>query len=52
MAVEWSINDSLKKLKLDYIDLFLMHWPIAAERSADYRPKIGPDGKVLMAQNP
>jgi diketogulonate reductase-like aldo/keto reductase len=45
-AVQWSLNDSLKKLKLDYVDLFLVHWPIAAERTDDYNPKIGPDGKV------
>ncbi|KAI5814662.1 NADP-dependent oxidoreductase domain-containing protein [Pyronema omphalodes] len=46
--VEWSINDSLKKLKLDYIDLFLVHWPIAAERTDDYNPKIGADGKYVI----
>lgn len=46
--VEWSLNDSLKKLKLDYVDLFLMHWPIAAERTDDYNPKIGPDGKYVI----
>ncbi|CAF4924058.1 unnamed protein product [Rotaria sp. Silwood1] len=27
--VQWAINDSLKKLRLDYVDLYLMHWPIA-----------------------
>ncbi|KAF8532216.1 aldehyde reductase [Trichophaea hybrida] len=46
--VEWSLNDSLRKLKLDYVDLFLMHWPIAAERTADYKPKIGADGKYVI----
>lgn len=46
ILVEWSLNDSLKKLRLDYVDLFLMHWPVAVERTADYMPKIGPDGKV------
>lgn len=44
--VKWSIEDSLRKLKLDYVDLFLLHWPIAAERTDDYQPKLGPDGKV------
>jgi diketogulonate reductase-like aldo/keto reductase len=44
--VLWSINDSLKRLKLDYVDLFLVHWPIAAEKDGQEKPKIGPDGKV------
>lgn len=26
--VEQALDESLKKLKLDYIDLFLMHWPV------------------------
>lgn len=44
--VIWSLNDSLRKLQLDYIDLFLVHWPIAAEKESQEKPKIGPDGKV------
>lgn len=44
--VKWSLEDSLKKLRLDYVDLFLIHWPIAAERTDEYMPKIGADGKV------
>lgn len=44
--VEWSINDSLKKLGLEYVDLFLIHWPFAAEKNEDRSVKIGPDGKV------
>ncbi|TGZ76233.1 Aldo/keto reductase [Ascodesmis nigricans] len=46
--VEWSLKDSLKKLKLDYIDLFLIHWPIAAERTEDHQVKLGPDGKYII----
>jgi hypothetical protein len=44
--VLWSIDDSLKRLKLDYVDLFLVHWPIAAEKDGQDKPKLGPDGKV------
>lgn len=46
--VEWSFNNSLKNLQLDYIDLFLVHWPIAAEKETQEQPKIGPDGKVCF----
>lgn len=46
--VKWSFNDSLKKLGLDYVDLYLVHWPIAAERTGDYQPKLGADGKYII----
>lgn len=46
--VEWSFNNSLKNLQLDYIDLFLVHWPIAAEKETQEKPKIGADGKVFF----
>lgn len=44
--VKWSLENSLKMLQLDYVDLFLIHWPIAAENTEDNQPKLGPDGKV------
>jgi diketogulonate reductase-like aldo/keto reductase len=47
--VEWSINNSLERLGLEYIDLFLIHWPIAAEKETQETPKIGPDGKVSIS---
>ncbi|KAK7744275.1 Glycerol 2-dehydrogenase (NADP(+)) [Diatrype stigma] len=46
--VEWSINNSLKNLGLDYLDCFLVHWPIAAEKDDKYMPKLGPDGKYII----
>ena len=46
--VKWSLQSSLSKLRVDYIDLFLVHWPIAAEKDDDYMPKIGPDGKYVI----
>ncbi|KAL4888300.1 NADP-dependent oxidoreductase domain-containing protein [Aspergillus ambiguus] len=49
--VQWSIDSSLKKLKLDYVDLFLVHWPIAAEKETQEKPKIGPDGKYVILKD-
>ncbi|KAK2867813.1 Glycerol 2-dehydrogenase (NADP(+)) [Arthroderma sp. PD_2] len=46
--VAWSLENSLKNLQLDYVDLFLVHWPIAAEKDDKYMPKIGPDGKYVI----
>jgi diketogulonate reductase-like aldo/keto reductase len=44
--VLWSLETSLELLQLDYVDLFLVHWPHACERDAHYLPKLGPDGKA------
>ncbi|KZF19747.1 aldo/keto reductase family protein [Xylona heveae TC161] len=46
--VEWSFNNSLKNFGLDYIDLYLVHWPIAAEKDEHNMPKIGADGKYII----
>lgn len=46
--IEWSLDDSLNKLGLEYVDCFLLHWPIAAERTEDMKPRIGTDGKVCI----
>lgn len=44
--VEWSLKSSLERLQTSYVDLFLVHWPIASEKHEDYTVKIGSDGKV------
>ncbi|KAL2823886.1 NADP-dependent oxidoreductase domain-containing protein [Aspergillus cavernicola] len=49
--VLWSIEDSLKRLKLDYVDLFVVHWPIAAEKDGQDKPKIGADGKYVILKD-
>lgn len=46
--VAWSLQSSLRALGVDYVDLFLVHWPIAAERTPDYTPKLGPDGRYVI----
>jgi len=46
--VKWSVASSLEKLGLEYIDLFLVHWPIAAETDEKHLPKIGADGKYII----
>lgn len=46
--VRWSFEDSCAKLRVDYIDLFLVHWPIAAEKNEDHTVKLGPDGKYII----
>ncbi|KAM7213801.1 NADP-dependent oxidoreductase domain containing protein [Rhypophila decipiens] len=51
--VKWSLQNSLAKLRVDYIDLFLVHWPMAAEKDPNSpadnpMPKIGADGKYVI----
>lgn len=49
--VEWSFQNSLDNLGLDYIDLYLVHWPIAAEQDGNHQPKIGSDGKYVIKKD-
>ncbi|KAH7380076.1 NADP-dependent oxidoreductase domain-containing protein [Pyrenochaeta sp. MPI-SDFR-AT-0127] len=49
--VKWSLNSSLEKLKMDYVDLFLVHWPIAAEADEKHMPKLGDDGKYIIKKD-
>ncbi|RDW94434.1 aldo reductase-1 [Coleophoma crateriformis] len=49
--VEWSLNDSLKKLGISETDLLLLHWPFSAERTADYQIKRGPDEKYIIKKD-
>ncbi|KAL4810818.1 NADP-dependent oxidoreductase domain-containing protein [Aspergillus unguis] len=44
--MEQALADSLNDLGLDYVDLLLMHWPVAFKRGAEQFPKTdkgGPD---------
>ena len=46
--VEDAFNESLKKLDLEYIDLYLIHWPVTGKRIATWKvfEKLKKDGKV------
>ncbi|KAL8297305.1 hypothetical protein RB597_006407 [Gaeumannomyces tritici] len=46
--VAWSLQSSLDALGLDYVDLFLVHWPVAAERDEHHQPRLNPDGKYVI----
>ncbi|TVY73621.1 Glycerol 2-dehydrogenase (NADP(+)) [Lachnellula suecica] len=49
--LEWSLNNSLENLGLDYVDAFLIHWPFAVERTEDHQVKLGPDGKYILKKD-
>jgi diketogulonate reductase-like aldo/keto reductase len=49
--VKWSFESSISKLGVDYIDAFLVHWPIATESDDNHMPKIGSDGKYIIKKD-
>ncbi|KAJ1521088.1 hypothetical protein ONE63_002790 [Megalurothrips usitatus] len=46
--VEAACRQSLANLGMDYVDLYLMHWPTAFKEGPDYVPR-GADGQVLYS---
>lgn len=48
--VKWSLNNSLEKFGLDYVDLFLVHWPIAAEKDEHNMPKLNEKGQYVIKE--
>jgi len=38
--VRFSLEDSLRKFKTDYVDLFLVHWPIASQKDENGQPAL------------
>ncbi|KAF4568543.1 hypothetical protein EYR36_010555 [Pleurotus pulmonarius] len=50
--VAQSFQDSLTNLGLDYVDLYLLHWPHrVAYEEGNYLPK-GPDGSLRVVESP
>lgn len=45
--VETALEKSLENLGLEYVDLYLMHWPVAFQAGEDLAPK-DKDGKTLF----
>ncbi|EME41434.1 hypothetical protein DOTSEDRAFT_46430 [Dothistroma septosporum NZE10] len=48
--VKWSLQNSLEKLKTDYVDLFLVHWPIAAEKDDRNMPKLNEKSQYIIKE--
>ncbi|KAF3481832.1 GCY protein [Arthroderma uncinatum] len=49
--VEKSIKECLRKLRLDYVDLFLLHYPIATEKDENGEQAMGADGKYIVKRD-
>ncbi|SPO05927.1 related to members of the aldo/keto reductase family [Cephalotrichum gorgonifer] len=47
--VEAALEQTLKELELDYLDLYLIHWPVAFEKTSDDTlSPVGADGTTLI----
>jgi len=46
--VEYFLSTSLKRLGLDYVDLYLIHSPVAIEGNNEGQPIFNENGKVIL----
>lgn len=46
-----AFQQSLNDLQTDYVDLYLIHWPVAWKRGSELMPK-NPDGTPAMEDIP
>ncbi|KAF2223282.1 NADP-dependent oxidoreductase domain-containing protein [Elsinoe ampelina] len=46
--VQLSVNGSLERLQVDYIDLLLIHWPVAFQRTKEGDTLRGEDNKPVL----
>jgi diketogulonate reductase-like aldo/keto reductase len=49
--VEWSLNESLRRLGLDYVDLYLLHYPVATEKDGNDQQLKNANGKVSISSD-
>ncbi|KAK7894646.1 hypothetical protein LTR67_005385 [Exophiala xenobiotica] len=49
--VEKSLESSLTAMKLDYVNLLLMHWPIAFKRDEKMETLLHPNGKPVIDED-
>jgi alcohol dehydrogenase (NADP+) len=50
--VQPALEATLRYMKLDYLDLFLMHWPVALSRDLGYKPFDRPEDLVPLDAMP
>lgn len=48
--VDLAIETTLKNLRLDYLDLYLVHWPVSAKPDRNFEEIMGEDKKVVLKE--
>ncbi|EXF77908.1 hypothetical protein CaCOL14_007330 [Colletotrichum acutatum] len=49
--VEAALDETLKELELDYLDLYLIHWPVAFKKDGDKLFPLAAEGEVDLDQS-